>query len=272
MPQAEDDLKDKLALEEVLYKKINKVNRDMARETARLYGLTGNTLDAATFKEEIEKILTKHYGSVSSVFSKRVSPLLDEDAGITDKEKTAIAAALFLYFIARSGDQSTIITDTNQRQIDEAIGRAKLAADADMAQGITSTQMGVAAVAGVMLYRNLTARTGLIASFETQNIAETAKRTEIEVLLGQEPSIANGIPSQVINITKRWDSMGDSLVRAAHAAADGQVVDFNEPFIVGGERLMRPSDTSLGASMGNVINCRCSSITPVNEINEYRSQ
>jgi uncharacterized protein with gpF-like domain len=37
-----------------------------------------------------------------------------------------------------------------------------------------------------------------------------------------------------------------------------QVVEAGEPFIVSGEKLNYPGDTSFGASAGNVINCRCS--------------
>jgi hypothetical protein len=48
------------------------------------------------------------------------------------------------------------------------------------------------------------------------------------------------------------------VVRPEHAAADGQEQLAINPFLVGGEQLNRPGDTSLGASAGNVINCRCS--------------
>ena len=59
------------------------------------------------------------------------------------------------------------------------------------------------------------------------------------------------------NLEKEWFAAMDERTRAAHAAADGQIVDANRPFIVGGEELMMPGDVS--GSPGNVINCRCSS-------------
>lgn len=58
-------------------------------------------------------------------------------------------------------------------------------------------------------------------------------------------------------ITKVWRAVGDSKTRPAHRAASGQVRLLDEPFIVGGEKLMYPGDWSLGASAGNTINCRC---------------
>ena len=59
---------------------------------------------------------------------------------------------------------------------------------------------------------------------------------------------------------KEWLATLDGRVRDAHAAADGQVVPMDEPFDVGGELMMYPGDSSLGASLGNVIQCRCTTI------------
>lgn len=56
---------------------------------------------------------------------------------------------------------------------------------------------------------------------------------------------------------KRWRTFGDSRVRNTHRAASGQTVPINEPFIIGGSRLMFPCDTSLGADASEVVNCRC---------------
>jgi uncharacterized protein with gpF-like domain len=69
---------------------------------------------------------------------------------------------------------------------------------------------------------------------------------------------------------KQWRTSRDEHVRPAgrrggpvfdHRAADGQIVGLDEPFIVSGEKLMYPGDTSLGASPGNVINERCTFIS-----------
>ena len=58
-------------------------------------------------------------------------------------------------------------------------------------------------------------------------------------------------------VTKVWLAAHDERTRDAHAAADGQTVDLDEPFDVGGEALMYPGDRENG-SAGNVIACRCS--------------
>lgn len=59
------------------------------------------------------------------------------------------------------------------------------------------------------------------------------------------------------DLLKEWISALDERTRPAHAAANGQIKPFKQPFIVDGENLQRPADPS--GSAGNVINCRCSS-------------
>jgi len=62
---------------------------------------------------------------------------------------------------------------------------------------------------------------------------------------------------------KEWVNMGDGKVRTGkfnHVIAGGQQIKTDEPFIVSGEQLMYPGDTSLGASMGNIARCRCNAL------------
>jgi SPP1 gp7 family putative phage head morphogenesis protein len=61
---------------------------------------------------------------------------------------------------------------------------------------------------------------------------------------------------------KQWLTSGNSNVRAAHAAANGQTVPVDEPFEVDGESLMHPGDPN--GSPGNVINCHCVSVAVAN--------
>ncbi len=58
-----------------------------------------------------------------------------------------------------------------------------------------------------------------------------------------------------LQLRKEWISVIDDRTRDPHLAANGQVVDQNEPFIVNDEPLMFPGDPS--GSADNIINCRC---------------
>jgi SPP1 gp7 family putative phage head morphogenesis protein len=60
-------------------------------------------------------------------------------------------------------------------------------------------------------------------------------------------------------VYKRWIATEDERTRPWHREADGQEVPLDEPFIVGGEKLMYPGDEN--GSAGNVVNCRCTMIT-----------
>lgn len=62
---------------------------------------------------------------------------------------------------------------------------------------------------------------------------------------------------------KEWIATNDERTRDAHREADGQVVGNDEPFIVGGEKLMFPGDHSMGASGWNLYNCRCARVSKV---------
>jgi hypothetical protein len=56
---------------------------------------------------------------------------------------------------------------------------------------------------------------------------------------------------------KVWQTMGDGKVRNSHANANGQKRASDEPFTLENGMLQYPMDASLGASLGEIINCRC---------------
>jgi hypothetical protein len=58
-------------------------------------------------------------------------------------------------------------------------------------------------------------------------------------------------------LIKEWLATMDKRTRDFHRSADGQQREMDEPYMVKGEKLMFPGDTSLGASGSNVIQCRC---------------
>lgn len=55
---------------------------------------------------------------------------------------------------------------------------------------------------------------------------------------------------------KKWCTVGDNRVRDAHADTEGQIVDIDEYFLVGGEYGLFPGDTE-HLSAENTVNCRC---------------
>ena len=54
---------------------------------------------------------------------------------------------------------------------------------------------------------------------------------------------------------KRWRAANNKRTRKDHKEANGQTVDIDKPFKVGGEKLMHPGDPS--ASAKQIVKCRC---------------
>lgn len=95
------------------------------------------------------------------------------------------------------------------------------------------------------------ARSWLIAVTETTGAlnagAHAARQARADTMpAGRQPA-------------KEWATMRDQRVRDAHAEADGQQVEQDGLFTVGGETCRYPGDTSLSAA--NRCRCRCTAIT-----------
>lgn len=88
------------------------------------------------------------------------------------------------------------------------------------------------------------------AKFNTS--PEAIARTEI---IGANNQAATESYRQGGFTKKRWLTSRDDKVRPAHIAAEGQVVNIDEPFVVGSSLLMFPGDKSPFPE--DFINCRC---------------
>lgn len=93
-----------------------------------------------------------------------------------------------------------------------------------------------------------------------KNTVRIARTETLRVENSARQSICEEGLNRGLNMWKRWVATNDDRTRDAHMAADGQEVQGSQPFIVDGEKLMHPGDISLGASAGNVINCRCTEV------------
>lgn len=56
------------------------------------------------------------------------------------------------------------------------------------------------------------------------------------------------------DLLKQWDATLDGATREDHRIADGQIVEWDQDFTVGGEKMSAPS---IGGSAKQVCNCRC---------------
>ena len=95
-------------------------------------------------------------------------------------------------------------------------------------------------------------------SFMSKERATVIARTE--TLTAYSMGAHGAAVESGVRMDKVWRANRDGRVRPAHKRADGQRRGLDAPYDVDGERLMFPSDTSLGASAENTIQCRCVSL------------
>lgn len=219
---------------------------------------TGKRTRAEAYMAQWQAHLAVHYKRVQKAFRGAITgpqKQTGEDEDLNDE----ILAALLLWAEQRAPEQARYITLTNQKALDESLAQARQAfAD----EGRTDyTNRELATVAAAILGRRLLGRTGAITTLETQAPAEATKLVEMFAAAGLPPEAAvTGARVLQTGKFKQWQTMRDERVRAGHKEAEGQLRPIERPFIVAGERLMYPGDTSLGASISNVINCRCVSV------------
>lgn len=239
--QIEEDFRDKLLLEKKLKKKLRVFNNKIA-DKLRVATLTRTVPRAAFFQDELQGILKSHYKAVSREFRGRTfSRLSDGDITLTERVKEKLDKEIDRFIVKRSVEQAKIILATTRKNIESA-RVATLGAKDLVERSIEASNI---------LSGKLNSREARTASLETQAMAEASKNAEAGAFIDQNPS------KQVL---KEWVTSGDERVRPAHVDADSQLQHTKDFYIVKGENLLFPGDTSFGATPGNVINCRCASV------------
>ena len=282
--QARSDLRDKIKLEKDFIRKLTTLNNKIIKKTVLDFGRDGVVLNAREFEYELSDLLENQYERTAKVFDDQIREFLPKDLESTEEEDSLITDALILFFAARLIDQSQIITRTNQRDISQSIVSADRQLQELAKPGEIVSNRQVAQVAGTLLRRKLKGRTGTIATTEIQVAAEASKATETSILTRNPASLPRPVlpiprPQVVVpelptglippKVKKEWVTAGDEVVRRtpfSHVAADGQKVNIDESFDVSGQLLRIPGDTSQGASLGNVLKCRCASVRDKNDV------
>lgn len=100
-----------------------------------------------------------------------------------------------------------------------------------------------------------------LEDFRADAIARTETLTALSI--GQNMVTQEAVKI-IPGLKKMWLTAGDNDVRDDHAEADGSVIDADDQFTVGGEKMDAPR---LGSIASNSINCRCVSlmVTPKEE-------
>jgi len=257
--QVDSDTKEKIRLELVLYKEVATLVNKIAKANAKSITETGLPISSNVFLRDWIALLKNHYKRVSESFFGNIEldTIDSDDNELSESEEGDVLIALDQWGNNKSEINAGIITNTTQEQMNQALEDAKRVL---MQQDQSLDNRTIAMTATLFFLKKRESRSKLIALVETQSAAETTKLFESVALSGENPTLLLG-PSRATLKTKtikKWHTVGDDRVRPHHSEAEGKTKTLGEPFTVGGEKLMFPGDASLGATAGNLMNCRCS--------------
>jgi uncharacterized protein with gpF-like domain len=258
------DLAIKLKLEPKIKREMINLFDEMATYGKNLYKKERKIATFNAYKPELVYLLKNHYKRVQLVFSNQIREEVDKvRSKADDRMSYQIQYELDRYSDEQSNQSANQIIETSNEEFQEYI----LSAYAYYAsQGIIPTEKQVIEKAYEDFMARAHSRAETIAITETQGPAENAKYTEALLLSSISAGLLYDSVVEAKVGTKYWMAILDDRTREWHVEADGQKRPLDQPFIVMGENLMYPKDTSMGASAENVINCRCSTVYKMEEI------
>lgn len=234
----------------------------ISRDFTKTYSATGALPNLNTHNQNLNNILNKNYKSTADKFNNQVRTALGQPENAEEiNEQIDITGQQQQEKDVFISGQS--IAATTHKSLNNAVTKVLIGA---ALAGIALTHKQVARKAKTKFRSDYKGRLPVIAMTQTQQASEGAKYGELNTLDRNNAVFSNITPHVTISnamLTKTWIPILDSRTRPAHAAADSQTVPFDEPYTVGGQKLRYPGDTSLGATVGNTINCRCSSIKTI---------
>lgn len=242
--EAARQLAKKLKLEKRFKPKIKKIFNAMARDIKAVYKATGRVANIADYETDVVAMLRSHYRDVSKEFSSTLRSKCNHLV-LETKQEESIDALMGEYITKHSVTQAAYIMATTQDDLNKSVVKAILE---NNAREVPQSRDVVASDVEAYFNQSTNGRIDTIAITETQTPAEQMKLIEAGIISGV-------VASQGQQIYKTWNTVLDEKTRASHVEADRQRVPENQPFQVQGQLLMVPGDTSLGASLSNIINC-----------------
>jgi len=250
----------KIKLENKFKPKLTRFFRQLGKDINVVWATTGNIPNLKPFEPELVFLLREHYRDVAKLFSGEVRAEIKHfNLQLETKQiSETVDSDIMQYIMSHSIENAGIILATTQKEL-QTIVAGVLVNSALQDIPLTNLQIGN------QIKENFINKTGkrveTIAITETNTTAERIKYIEANAF----QSVINESPSPA-KLVDTWNTTLDERTRASHVAADRQEVTHGRPFTVQGQLLRFPGDTALGASLDNVINCRCSAITSISGV------
>ncbi len=228
-------------LEKRFFKRLNTLFRKFLNVQLHLYkqyGLYNEDVAIQSLNEDFMPLILTHYRRTFQVIYKS-----NEDKYFGNQKQDA-------FVFGRSTDFESVVENYfNSRQLiltgitTRMANRISKLIEQGRADNLTLSE--IAKLVSSKFLPISRSRASLIARTETHNAASFANHSyhqKVEADLG-------------VKMLKKWVATSDGRTRPAHASANGQIVDMNEDFIVGGVPMGYAGDSKGGVA--NVINCRC---------------
>ena len=216
------------------------IRNSMARIGRSYGGSQAITREINAHAKRVRGELESAYRRAFTVFGDRIIEAAGKSWAQLERKDEDYASAMRRWIEQNVGAKVTEIAgttrDQSQRVIRDAIAEAT-------EQGLG--QDGI----GDLVQDRMRERGSILSRHRARVIARTETHTASQAA-NSEAAAATGL-----QLRKEWIAAGGGDTRDDHSSADGQTVAMNDPFDVGGERLMYPGDPS--GSAENVINCRC---------------
>ncbi len=227
-------------LEKRFFKNVNTLFRKFVRVQMHLYkeyGIYQPAIAERTLQEDFFPLMLSHYRRVFLTIYK-----MNEDKYYNKKQEA--------FVFGRSTDFEQVVnTYFTTRQLilsgitERIANRISVLIEQGRADNLTLPQ--IAKMVSDKFLPISRSRAALISRTETHNAAGFSNHS---YHLQAQRNLGN-------KMLKRWVSTGDARTRPTHASANGQTVDIDESFLVGGAEMEFAGDSKGGAK--NVVNCRC---------------
>jgi hypothetical protein len=210
----------------------------MVEQAAKEYSSNGHppTHVFVTHRNRVKGLIEDHYRRTIPVFSKLALGQI-KSRRVEKKAAQTIYESLVAQWISKESlRKSQLIADTDRDDVINAIS-----AGVDEGLGTEEIARNIRQVSDMTPFRAAT-----VARTETQAAAS----------FGSIESVREAERQLDVKMLKSWLPTLDNRTRPEHAAMAGsEAIPLDAKFVVGGEEMDRPGDTS--ASSENVINCRC---------------
>lgn len=256
-----DQVRRKRRLEDRLARRTRSIFAGIRRDLVETFPALDALPALRPHQNSLQAELETHYRLVQREFESDLPRQLG--GSLPDGALPVIGAGLAAWIVRRSTFQADVIITTVRKRRDRAVAVARSTLQ-QQAPGDIPAQTAIARTAANVMAPVMRRQANTVGQTETQGAAESTKLIAARALSGQSPEGTEGIPpvpaDQAQDLIKTWFTEQDDRVRPHHADAEGQRRNVEEAFTVNEQSLMFPGDTNINATLGNIVNCRCTSL------------